>query len=155
MTRQRDFTVINGGGNTDTKGQGVAGFAMQLEGIFAEQLADRSQKIALNSWAEPSAAKRIVAAAGIGNPGRFFNTLRAAGLRFDALPLPDHYDFSNNPFAGIAADTILITEKDAVKCIQFDHFKNDPRLWVVPVTACIDGPLAQQILEKCRGCSIA
>jgi tetraacyldisaccharide 4'-kinase len=46
---------------------------------------------------------------------------------------------------------ILITEKDAVKCRQLDTIKNDPRLWVVPVTARIDAALAQRIVEKCRG----
>ena len=50
---------------------------------------------------------------------------------------------------------ILITEKDAVKCAQIETLKNDPRLWVVPVTARIDAALAQQIVEKCRGCSPA
>jgi tetraacyldisaccharide 4'-kinase len=50
---------------------------------------------------------------------------------------------------------ILITEKDAVKCAQIEYLKDDPRLWVVPVTARIDAALAQQIVEKCRGRSTA
>ena len=45
----------------------------------------------------------------------------------------------------------LITEKDAVKCMQVDSLGNDPRLWVVPVTARIDDALAEQIVEKLRG----
>ena len=59
------------------------------------------------------------------------------------------------PRAGVDADVILITEKDAVKCRQIDHLKNDPRLWVVPVTAQLDPALAEQIVEKCRGRSLA
>ncbi|HCN90754.1 MAG TPA: tetraacyldisaccharide 4'-kinase, partial [Oxalobacteraceae bacterium] len=51
----------------------------------------------------------------------------------------------------VLADIILITEKDAVKCSQIATLKNDPRLWVVPVTARIDGALAEQIVEKLRG----
>jgi tetraacyldisaccharide 4'-kinase len=77
--------------------------------------------------------------------------LRAAGLVIDEMPLPDHFDFSGNPFAQVQADIILVTEKDAVKCAQLDTIKNDPRLWVVPVAACIDDALAQRIVEKCRG----
>ncbi|MGB9109056.1 MAG: tetraacyldisaccharide 4'-kinase, partial [Telluria sp.] len=50
-----------------------------------------------------------------------------------------------------AAELILITEKDAVKCRQLEHLNNDPRLWVVPVSAQIDPALALQIVEKCRG----
>ncbi|HEY1044655.1 MAG TPA: tetraacyldisaccharide 4'-kinase, partial [Telluria sp.] len=97
------------------------------------------------------AGRRILAAAGIGNPGRFFATLHDAGLSFEELALPDHYDFHDNPFAQSDADVILITEKDAVKCRQLEHLNNDPRLWVVPVSAQIDAALAKQIVEKCRG----
>jgi tetraacyldisaccharide 4'-kinase len=48
-----------------------------------------------------------------------------------------------------------MTEKDAVKCAQIEELRDDPRLWVVPVTARIDRALADQIVEKCRGRSIA
>jgi tetraacyldisaccharide 4'-kinase len=81
--------------------------------------------------------------------------LRAAGLAFDELALPDHHDFLDAPFDGVQADVILITEKDAVKCGQIENLKHDPRLWVVPVAAQIDAALAEQIVEKCRGCPTA
>ena len=131
---------------------------MQLTGEFAERLIDRSQRIALRSLSAPRAGaspSRIVAAAGIGNPARFFTMLRAAGLLFDEMPLPDHYVFQDNVFAGVSADMILITEKDAVKCSRIDTLKNDRRLWVVPVTAHIDAALADNIVEKLRGCPTA
>jgi tetraacyldisaccharide 4'-kinase len=96
-----------------------------------------------------------VAAAGIGNPGRFFAMLRAAGLEVGELALPDHHDFLDQPFERVDADIILITEKDAVKCGQIEQLRNDPRLWVVPVTARLDAALAELIVEKCRGCSTA
>ncbi|MDB5765632.1 MAG: lpxK, partial [Collimonas fungivorans] len=73
----------------------------------------------------------------------------------EALALPDHHDFSDNPFAALQAEIILITEKDAVKCRQIETIRNDPRIWVVPVTAQIDAALSQQILEKLRGHSTA
>ena len=81
--------------------------------------------------------------------------LHDAGLIFDEMPLPDHFDFSNNPFVDVAAEMILITEKDAVKCARIDQLRNDPRLWVVPVTARVDGALAERIVEKLRGPSTA
>ena len=93
----------------------------------------------------------LVAAAGIGNPGRFFAMLKAVGLQVGELPLPDHHDFLDDPFRGVDAELILITEKDAVKCRQLEHLNNDPRLWVVPVAAQIDPALAAYIVEKCRG----
>jgi tetraacyldisaccharide 4'-kinase len=148
-SRRRDFTVINGTHlPADISPQPMC---MQLVGDIAERLSDRSQSMALSAIS----ASRIVAAAGIGNPSRFFSMLRNAGLTIEELPLPDHYDFAGNPFASVQADVILITEKDAVKCMQLETMKNDPRLWVVPVTARIDRALSEQIVEKCRGRPIA
>jgi tetraacyldisaccharide 4'-kinase len=157
---------------------GMSIFHMHLVGVLAERLINRAQRMPLTPVlhipavagrpAEPAAesaaaqipetepqASRVVAAAGIGNPARFFSMLRATGLVFDEMPLPDHYPFIENPFAAELADIILITEKDAVKCSRHPILKNDPRLWVVPVTAHIDDALAEHILEKLRGYPIA
>jgi tetraacyldisaccharide 4'-kinase len=164
-TRRRDFTVVNladasaQGRWVDVPGVSPTGspaWRMQLVGDVAEQLAAPHARLPLAALAaQADAGRRVVAAAGIGNPGRFFALLRAAGLAFAELPLPDHHDFLDDPFADLDADLILITEKDAVKCGQLEHLKHDPRLWVVPVTARLDAALAEQIVEKCRGCSPA
>jgi tetraacyldisaccharide 4'-kinase len=152
-SRRRDVTVVNAPQVTPQLAANVGGspFQMQLVGEVAEQLAAPRQIRPLSSFA----GQRVLAAAGIGNPGRFFTLLRGAGLAFAELPLPDHYDFRADPFAGVDADVILITEKDAVKCGQLENLKDDPRLWVVPVTARIDAALAEHIVEKCRGRSPA
>jgi tetraacyldisaccharide 4'-kinase len=153
VSRRRDFTVVNAPELGPELAASVGGspFRMQLAGQFAEPMMRRDERLPLADLA----GRRIVAAAGIGNPGRFFAMLRAAGLAFAELALPDHHDFLDRPFAHIDADIILITEKDAVKCGQIENLKNDPRLWVVPVTARLDAALAEQIVEKCRGCSTA
>jgi tetraacyldisaccharide 4'-kinase len=152
-SRRRDFTVVNAPELTPALRAAVGGqpYRMQLAGALAEPLARPGQGVALATLK----GKRIVAAAGIGNPGRFFAMLRGAGLEVEELALPDHHDFLDQPFALVDADIILITEKDAVKCGQIEHLKDDPRLWVVPVTAQLDGALAEQIVEKCRGRSPA
>ncbi|HEU5435400.1 MAG TPA: tetraacyldisaccharide 4'-kinase [Telluria sp.] len=150
VSRRRDFTVVNAPQAHAGNLRGAL-FYMHLAGTHAEQLIDRSKRVALPALR----AQRIVAAAGIGNPGRFFAMLRGAGLEFAELPLPDHHDFLDDPFRTLDADIILITEKDAVKCGQIENLKRDPRLWVVPVTAQLDAALAEQIVEKCRGCSTA
>ena len=162
-SRRRDFTVVNAPELSAQLVAAVGGkpFRMQLGGAYAERLAQPAERILLASLAAQQSAggaparPRIVAAAGIGNPGRFFSMLKAAGLGIDELALPDHHDFLDDPFRTLDADIILITEKDAVKCGQIENLKNDPRLWVVPVTAQIDAALAEQIVEKCRGCSPA
>ncbi|NYE62245.1 tetraacyldisaccharide 4'-kinase [Duganella sp. 1224] len=173
VSRRRDFTVINTpqmtaalvravdpgtAGSDPVRGQTPSpprpAFQMTLVGEHAEQLRDRTRHTPLAELAA-SPQLRIVAAAGIGNPSRFFAMLRGAGLRVAELPLPDHHDFQDRPFAALDADLILMTEKDAVKCAQIEELRDDPRLWVVPVTARIDRALADQIVEKCRGRSIA
>jgi tetraacyldisaccharide 4'-kinase len=148
-TRGRDFTVVNASAITPALAASVGGapLRMQLAGQVAERLMRREERQPLSMLA----GKRIVAAAGIGHPERFFAMLRAAGLAFEPLPLPDHHDFLDQPFAALSADVILITEKDAVKCAQLENLKHDPRLWVVPVAAQLDGALAGQIVEKIRG----
>jgi tetraacyldisaccharide 4'-kinase len=148
-SRRRDFTVVNAPDLTPALAAAVGGrpWQMRLSGAHAERLADPGQRLPLGDLA----GKRIVAAAGIGNPGRFFAMLRQAGLDVGELALPDHHDFLDDPFAGVDADVILITEKDAVKCRQLEKINNDPRLWVVPVSAQIDSALAAHIVEKCRG----
>jgi len=87
---------------------------------------------------QQAAPMTITAAAGIGVPERFFDMLRAANLEFQPLPLPDHYDYRDSPFAANRADLVLITEKDAVKCERIDDVRSDPRIWVVPLVATID-----------------
>lgn len=64
-----------------------------------------------------AAAGRVHAIAGIGNPARFFRQLRAAGVDAVAHEFPDHHRFTAADFAfATAGDTVLMTEKDAVKC---------------------------------------
>lgn len=165
-SRRRDFTVVNAPELTAALAAAVAPpgtapgvpWQMRLAGDVAERLAERADRLPLAELARRAGeggGLRIAAAAGIGNPGRFFAMLRGAGLQPLEIPLPDHHDFQDHPFAAIAADIILVTEKDAVKCWQIEELRNDPRLWVVPVSARIDAALAAQIVEKIRGCTPA
>ncbi|QBE62556.1 tetraacyldisaccharide 4'-kinase [Pseudoduganella lutea] len=153
-SRRRDVTVVNAPTLTPRLAASVGGtpFQMLLAGACAERLADRRERVPLSGMA---ARGRLAAAAGIGNPRRFFGMLADAGLAFEELPLPDHHDFLDRPFARIDADAILMTEKDAVKCAQIEELRNDPRLWVVPVSAQLDVALVEHIVEKCRGRTFA
>lgn len=148
VSRRCDFRIVN------TCTEVPAGrFAMRMYSEHAEQLSDRQQHQPLSAFA---GRQRVAAAAGIGHPQRFFDMLASRGIPLArALPLPDHFDFSANPFRSIDAEVILITEKDAVKCARIAALAADPRLWVVPVTARIDGSLADKIVEKLRGYTTA
>jgi len=61
----------------------------------------------------------VHAVAGIGHPEAFFAALRSAGVQVAAHPLADHeaLDPARLPFPATA--TVLMTEKDAVKCRSF------------------------------------
>jgi tetraacyldisaccharide 4'-kinase len=73
----------------------------------------------------------VHAVAAIGNPQRFFDMLREAGLTLYEHPMPDHHDFKPGDLDFGDSLPVLMTEKDAVKCAAFA----DARCWYVPVTA--------------------
>lgn len=73
----------------------------------------------------------VHAVAAIGNPRRFFDMLREAGLTLYEHPMPDHHAFKAADLEFGDSLPVLMTEKDAVKCAAFA----DARCWYVPVTA--------------------
>jgi tetraacyldisaccharide 4'-kinase len=144
VTRRFDFRVLNG-----LESVGENSFSMQLVGQHAEQLINRAYTKALKQLPENLS---IAAAAGIGNPERFFTMLKQLGVHVqEHIALPDHFDYASNPFELLKVDIILITEKDAVKCSRRNGLADDPRLWVVPVEAAIAGPFSEHLVEKLRG----
>ena len=77
------------------------------------------------------AARGVHAVAAIGNPQRFFDMLRDAGLTLYEHPMADHHAFKPGDLNFGDNLPVLMTEKDAVKCAAFA----DERCWYVPVTA--------------------
>ncbi len=142
LSRERDATLINNPFERVLPAWPNT-FALKLEPGDAWHLSNPGLRRPLAQFA----SQRVVAAAGIGAPERFFATLRAAGLAPKTLALPDHYAYTTSPFADIAADAILITEKDAVKLAA----SHDARIWVVPVEAALDQRLINLVVEKLRG----
>ncbi|PIZ04115.1 MAG: tetraacyldisaccharide 4'-kinase [Gammaproteobacteria bacterium CG_4_10_14_0_8_um_filter_38_16] len=86
--------------------------------------------------------KKIRAVAGIGNPERFFQSLRSCDLIFSKTIFPDHHAFQKNDFASFDEAVILMTEKDAVKCCDFA----DARFWFVRGHVEIDPYFQKQLL---------
>jgi tetraacyldisaccharide 4'-kinase len=86
------------------------------------------------------------AAAGIGNPERFFSQLEQAGLTFTRHPLQDHQALQGGELDFDQAEAVLMTEKDGVKYRPFA----DQRHWVVPVEALLDSRLAEEIVGRIR-----
>ena len=84
---------------------------MHLRLREAVSLADDGTRRPLAAFASAP----VHAVAGIGNPGRFFAALRSAGLQPREHPFADHHDYERADFRDIQG-TVLMTEKDAVKC---------------------------------------
>ncbi|RLQ23087.1 tetraacyldisaccharide 4'-kinase [Seongchinamella sediminis] len=63
-----------------------------------------------------SGGEGMVAVAGIGQPAQFFASLEALGIRCDERSFADHHQYRPQDFAPLQGSTILMTEKDAVKC---------------------------------------
>ena len=82
------------------------------------------------------------AVAGIGNPGAFFDGLRAAGLDVIAHPLADHAALEAGTLPFPAGTTVLMTEKDAVKCRSFAG----PAWWFVELEVGFERASAQELL---------
>ena len=129
----------------------TAMYAMKLLPQPCCRLIDPAQTCTLEQLAarvaQPGAGGSIAAIAGIGHPERFFATLRAAGLAPAQYPFSDHHRFTRADLTSISASTLIMTEKDALKCSAL----NDARIWVLPVTARLDAAFYDLILERLRG----
>lgn len=89
----------------------------------------------------------MVAMAGIGNPPRFFNTLREQGIKpLAEHAFADHYAYHLAELAPLVDDGqwLVMTEKDAVKCRHFAA-KN---WWYLPVDATLGEQQSQKMLQK-------
>jgi tetraacyldisaccharide 4'-kinase len=113
-----DFVIVNGG---ETEGEE---YSMLVEGDIAINLMTNEEKLLTDFKFIPSHAL-----AGIGNPKRFFDFLEKKGISIDEHAFQDHFAFSANDILFKDDKPILMTEKDAVKCMGFATDKH----WYVPI----------------------
>ena len=128
-----DAVVVNGG-----RALLEGALSMRLEANSASSVIGGAVK-ALDSFAGTS----VHAVAGIGNPERFFNMLRAHGIEVTGHPLPDHARLQAADICFADERPVLMTEKDAVKCAKLAG----PHHWYVPVTAGFGGGEADVLLD--------
>lgn len=115
-----DFRIVNGGTADADE------VPMQLM-LDAAQALDGSVTRPLHEFV----GQRVHALAGIGDPQRFFDALRALGIEVVPHPFPDHHAFRAADLRFAESLPLLMTEKDAVKCRAFAA----PGRWCVPVRA--------------------
>src|SRR3989344_427071 len=117
-----DMCVVNGGVETSQA------FAMMLEpvGLFS---VGGDVPVDPSSLSSPT----VYAVAGIGHPQRFYDTLLGMGFAVVPHSFPDHHRFQPEDLRWPEAETVIMTEKDAVKCTQwvdyrFKYLKVEARL---------------------------
>lgn len=134
-----DFVVCNGG---QTK-QGEVAMTLKPSELVNLKTGER---VAAKSLAS------TVAFAGIGNPQRFFNTLKELGVvPLHCEPFADHKAFEYEQLNALAkrGEHLLMTEKDAVKCRAF--IAQHPEIenwWYLPVDATFSEKDAANIMNK-------
>ena len=89
--------------------------------------------------------------AAIGNPSRFFDTLRSGGMQVIEHALPDHAKPGRSDLSFGDNFDVVMTEKDAVKLGS----NLSDRFWYVAVELEIDpveaGPWLEQVVSRLRG----
>lgn len=134
-----DFVIVNGEKSEDHE------FSMLIAGDTAVNLVTGQQKNLSAFSANPCHAL-----AGIGNPERFFKLLASAGIACITHSFPDHYKFQTNDIIFPDSDPampVLMTEKDAVKCMAFAGEQH----WYVPVKAVPESGFVERLLGLLRG----
>lgn len=139
--REAQLVVVNGAG--------VAGALADLPGrlpALRMELVPGDVVALLGGNRTPLAAwsgRRVHAVAGIGDPSRFFATLRAAGVQPIEHPLPDHATLARADVEFADDLPVLMTEKDAVKCAPYAG----PRHYWLEVAAAFAPADAERLLS--------
>ena len=89
---------------------------------------------------------QIHAVAGLGNPGRFFDLLDKLGFDSVRHPFPDHHNFSSSDIFYLDHLPIVMTEKDASKCKDFDNNK----IWYLTIDADVTNKFIDKLDKKLK-----
>lgn len=142
--QQVDLIVVNGELSPATRQQltdlGLPWYQMKLEAGKLYPLAG-GDAVTADAWPHE---RRVDAVAGIGNPARFFHTLRELGFDPVEHPLADHASLSEETFGFASGLPLIMTEKDAVKCSQFNLANG----WALRVDARLDAHIEQTLLTR-------
>jgi len=139
-----DFQVVNGVDEHKDhfKQEGGKEYAMTLQPLHWVNL--KTQEV--RALSDLSRISPIQAVAGIGNPDRFFKLVRSLGYSIQTRAFSDHYPYGPADFKSFGNQTILMTEKDAVKC----EFFAQPDWWYLAVVSTLEPRFWEDILLKLR-----
>ena len=92
--------------------------------------------------------QRVRAVAGIGNPQRFFDTLKGLGAQVRPRALPDHHRFTAEDLRAEQGEWLVMTAKDAVKCREFAP----DNTWVLVVKAVLSESFRDAFMASVTHC---
>ncbi len=130
-----DAVVVHGG-DADWLQVRAPVYRMQLEPRRLRHLREADRTLPLD-WL---VGRQVQAVAGIGHPERFFTLLRSLGADVRPHAYPDHHAFRDRD---LPHGTVVMTEKDAVKCTAFARADD----WVLEVDAVVDPGLQTRIVN--------
>ena len=91
-------------------------------------------------------SKKVNALAGIGNPKKFFDTLRSLDMSPIEHSFPDHYEFTEEDLHFEENLPIIMTEKDAVRSENLKHLD----FWFLRIEVSPPEDLVERILKKIK-----
>ena len=145
-----DAVVVNGGpadavfdSAPEGTPPGERRFTMRLGGERFVSLAGNREATPAE-FALMARGRSVAAVAGIGHPQRFFDKLAELGVHAQAHAFADHYAFRAADLRLPAAEIIVMTEKDAVKCGAFA----DARMWYLRVEAILPPEFDEFLLAR-------
>lgn len=137
--RSVDLIVVNGASQLPYE-------KMVLQGDVLFSVLTPHEKKSLTSLH----GQTVHAIAGIGNPERFFSSLRKYNIQVIEHIFPDHYLYKRDDIYFTDNLPIVMTEKDAVKCVTL----GDRRHWYLPVNAHLNVDVEKKIFslleEACK-----
>ena len=92
----------------------------------------------------------LVAMAGMGNPKRFYDTLATLGVQADEqATFSDHHQFEADQLRGFHNQSVVMTEKDAVKVRDCGLSDEELRtMWFLEVSACLPTPWERRFVRE-------
>ena len=142
MERIKSVDFIVSSSSSLTKEGITENAIMKFKATEWVRLSDQ-KKVALDDW---PLGKIIHGVAGIGNPSKFFATLKEIGFKVIEHSFPDHYQFTEEDFTFSEQLPIVMTEKDAARCHKLD-IKN---IWVLKIEADLPDNFAVELLNKIK-----
>ena len=137
-----DMLVVNSPSEHSLKNAPIVNFhSMQIKPCYWVKI-KTNEVLSLDAFPHSD----VHAVAGIGNPQRFYQTLKQLELDFIEHDFPDHHDYRVEDFYFAGEKPVVMTEKDAAKCQSFAK----QNWYYLAVEAQLDDVFWQEFMQKVK-----